>query len=103
MAFIRAVLGAIFALIVLAFVILNRQDVALTWAPLFNPVSVPLYAVILGTCVFGFFWGALAVYVSHAKTRREHRAQRKEIRRLEHERQEYMKPQIPGLPDARKY
>jgi uncharacterized integral membrane protein len=98
MAFVRAFLGIAAALVLVSFAILNREPVALVWAPFVEPLSIPLYAAILASALFGFFWGALAVFVSHARVRHERRVQRKEIRRLEKEVHELAKPQIPGLP-----
>lgn len=98
MVFLRAFLGIAAALALISFAVLNREPVALIWAPLMPPFSLPLYAAILGAALFGFFWGALAVFLSHSRIRRERRAQRKEIRRLEKEVQELLKTEIPGLP-----
>ncbi|MCD8496917.1 MAG: LapA family protein [Alphaproteobacteria bacterium] len=97
MVFLRAILGITAALVLVTFAVLNRAPVALIWAPFQPPYTVPLYAAILGSALFGFFWGALAVFLSHSRIRRERRAQKKELRRLEKELQTLMKPQIPGL------
>lgn len=98
MVFLRAFLGIAAALVLVSFAVLNREPIALIWAPLMPPLSIPLYAAILGSALFGFFWGALAVFLSHSRIRRERRVQKKEIRRLEKDVQELMKTEIPGLP-----
>lgn len=97
MILIRAILGMVFALALIALAVLNREPVALIWAPFFDPVTFPLYAVILSAVLFGFFWGGLAVFLSHTKIRSERRAQKKELRRLEKELQALQKTEIPGF------
>ncbi|MCD8562830.1 MAG: LapA family protein [Alphaproteobacteria bacterium] len=99
MVFLRAFLGVVAALLLVSFAVLNREPVALIWAPFTEALPVPLYAAILGSALFGFFWGALAVFFSHSKIRHERRAQKKEIRRLQKEVQELIKTEIPALPD----
>lgn len=94
--FIKSLLGGVIALVFIVFTVMNQQPVALLWMPMMDPLTLPLYAPILGGALFGFFWGALAVFFSHSRIRRERRAQAKELRRLEKERQELMKTQIPG-------
>lgn len=103
MVFLRALLGTIAALLLIGFTVLNRDPVALVWAPFVAPLTLPLSLALLGAALFGFFWGALAVFFSHSKTRRAAREQKKEIRRLQKEVQELIKTEIPGLPDYQQF
>lgn len=96
---IRGLLGACLALVLIALAVLNREPVALIWWPLAEPSTFPLYAVILITALFGFFWGALTVFLSHHHIRAERRSQKKELRRLQQELQTLRKTEIPGFMD----
>ena len=62
------------ALLVILFALMNRQDVSLSLWPLPWDIAAPLFLFTLGAVVFGFFFGALATWLSGGTTRQKLRA-----------------------------
>jgi len=85
MGFIRAIIGSLIVIVTVGFSILNRQDVSVMWSPIHEALSLPLFAVSLGTGALGFLLGALVMWFNGGHIRREKRRQRKEIKSLEKE------------------
>lgn len=85
MGFLRAIIGFATAVFLTAFAVMNRQDVSIVWSPLNEPLTMPLYMIVLGLGAFGFILGALSVWVADGKLRRTGRRQRKAIKKLEKE------------------
>lgn len=83
MAPIRSLISIIFALLLVLFIILNRQEAPIVYNPFDETITVPVYLIILGGVIFGFFWGALSVFFSHHKIRKERSQLKKKARELE--------------------
>jgi len=83
MAFIRSILGFIIAAILAALAIFNRDIIDFTFSPAHPPISIPLYAVLLGGLLIGFILGAILAWISEGKHRREKRAIKKQLKALE--------------------
>ena len=96
MALLRWIAGFVIASALIAFALLNRQDITLTFSPLHPPVDIPLYAIIFCAVFTGFLIGAGTVWFGAAPLRRERRRQRKQIRALE----ETLKDTAAIKPDA---
>ena len=73
------------AVVLAAFAVSNREPVALGLWPLPWLLQAPFYLTVLGALPFGFFAGALAVWVAGARRRRELRRLRRRVAALEHE------------------
>ena len=69
MRFLAALPGFVLILALVALCLLNRDAVSFSYFPLRDPIDVPLYIPILGAMLFGFFLGALMVWI-HTLTRR---------------------------------
>jgi uncharacterized integral membrane protein len=90
---------ALVALVLIFFAIANRQTVSLGFWPLPAAVELPLYLVVLGTLVIGFFAGQFVTWVGGWRWRREARRSRERIatleRELEAERVQRAEPRVP--------
>lgn len=100
MRFFKHLLGIVFGFSLIVFCLFNRELVAVTFSPIHDSYALPLYAVILGSAVFGFFWGALAVFFSHHGIRQDRHRQKRRIRALEKEMQSMKPPQITRLHES---
>ncbi|MCB1720971.1 MAG: LapA family protein [Alphaproteobacteria bacterium] len=85
MGFIRAIFGFIIAIALVAFAVSNRQNIALNYSPVHDPLEIPLYLLTLLFMALGFIFGALIMWLNTAPTRRRSRQQRKTIKALEKE------------------
>ena len=85
MSFLRNILGTLLALLLLAFALQNRSTVPITYSPIDEAITVPLYAVVLSVFIFGFLLGGFMVWVNTAPERRTSRHQRKAFKALEKE------------------
>ena len=85
MALLRSIIGITLAILIAGFAILNAQDIAINWSPFHDPYSIPLYTVILGCLILGFFMGGTSVWLNHGKVRKSRRQQKKEIKTLQKE------------------
>lgn len=93
------ILGALFALLLVAFAVFNRQNVAFVYSPFHDPLELPLYLIALGLMGIGFIAGGAAVWLNMAGLRRARRQQRKTIKALEKELETAnTAPQSPSLP-----
>jgi lipopolysaccharide assembly protein A len=76
---------ALVALVLVLFAVSNRESVSVGLWPLPALVELPLYLVVLGTLLVGFFAGELAAWVRNWRWRREARRSRDRISLLERE------------------
>jgi len=83
MALIRSAIALVIALALAGLIALNRSDINLIFSPLHDPISLPLYAVILMALAGGLAIGALLVWFIQGKHRRTMRKQKKQIKSLE--------------------
>ncbi len=87
MGVLRGILAVCVTIVIGLFAAFNRQSVDLYWNPLNldDVLSVPVYAVGLVGILFGFFVGAIMVWLNMSSLRRQKRKQKKEIKTLEKE------------------
>lgn len=85
MSLIRGIAGFILAALLTAFAIFNRQNVEVSFSPVHEPLSLPLYLVVLGMFAGGFLIGGFIVWVNAGSTRKLTRKQRKQLKALEKE------------------
>jgi lipopolysaccharide assembly protein A len=76
---------ALVAVVLILFAVSNRQSVSVGLWPLPALVELPLYLVVLGTLLVGFFAGELVGWVRNWRWRREARRSRDRISLLERE------------------
>ncbi|HTW53751.1 MAG TPA: lipopolysaccharide assembly protein LapA domain-containing protein [Stellaceae bacterium] len=76
---------ALVALVLILFAVSNREAVAIELWPLPDRAELPLYLVVLGTLVIGFFAGQFVTWVGGWRWRREARRSRERIAMLERE------------------
>jgi putative membrane protein len=76
---------ALVALALIFFAIANRQTVSLGFWPLPSALELPLYLVVLGALVIGFFAGQFVTWIGGWRWRREARRSRERIAMLERE------------------
>ncbi len=81
----RWLLGLSFTLIIATFAALNREYVSVIVNPLAEPLTLPLYAVIMLSFVIGFIFGGCIVWLNASAARVAKRKQAKEVKRLEKE------------------
>lgn len=71
--------------LLVAFAVANREFVAVDLWPFDLALPLPVFVLVLGSLVIGFFIGAGVAWLSIAKYRRRVRAARKEVTRLKRE------------------
>ena len=90
---------AVIALVLILFAVSNRESVSVGLWPLPDHVDLPLYLLVLGTLIVGFFLGEVVAWVSGWRWRREARRSRERIamleRELEAERAQRNEPRVP--------
>jgi uncharacterized integral membrane protein len=92
---------ALVALVLILFAVSNRESVSVELWPLPALVEVPLYLVVLGTLLVGFFAGELVAWVRNWRWRREARRSRDRIAVLERELDAARAPRaVSGIPVA---
>lgn len=99
MKFLWWIVLALVALVLILFAVTNREAVSVGLWPLPSALDLPLYLVVLGTLVIGFFTGQLVTWVGGWRWRREARRSRERIamleRELEAERMQRAEPRVP--------
>jgi lipopolysaccharide assembly protein A len=85
MKFLWWVVLALVALVLILFAVSNRESVSVGLWPLPALVELPLYLVVLGTLLVGFFAGELVAWGRNWRWRREARRSRDRIAVLERE------------------
>jgi putative membrane protein len=92
---------ALIALVLILFAVSNRENVSVELWPLPALVELPLYLVVLGTLLVGFFAGELVAWVRNWRWRREARRSCDRIAVLERELDAARAPRaISGVPVA---
>jgi uncharacterized integral membrane protein len=91
--YLRWILLALVALILVVFAISNREMVTLTLWPLPAQLNASLYLVVLLTLLVGFLLGELVAWVNARRWRREARQRARRIEELEHEQALRSEPQ----------
>jgi uncharacterized integral membrane protein len=76
---------ALVALVLILFAVSNRESVSVELWPLPALIELPLYLVVLGTLLVGFFAGELVAWVRNWRWRRDARRSRDRIAVLERE------------------
>ncbi|HXC28913.1 MAG TPA: lipopolysaccharide assembly protein LapA domain-containing protein [Stellaceae bacterium] len=76
---------ALVALVLILFAVSNREAVLVELWPLPLKLELPLYLVVLGMLVIGFFAGQFVTWIGGWRWRREARRSRERIARLERE------------------
>jgi lipopolysaccharide assembly protein A len=90
---------AVVALVLILFAVSNRESVSVGLWPLPDFVELPLYLLVLGTLIIGFFFGELVAWASGWRWRREARRSRERIALLERELDaERARPVVARLP-----
>ena len=97
MKFLWWIVLALVALVLVLFAVSNREAVSVALWPLPSVLQLPLYLVVLGTLVLGFFAGQLVSWVNGWRWRREARRSRERIAMLERELQAERAP-VAALP-----
>lgn len=82
---IRWICGFAFIVLFAGFAAMNRQSVDFYFTPLHDPLQWPLYLLVLGFTALGFMLGAITVWLSDFRLRRDKRLQKKQIKTLERE------------------
>tara|TARA_R110002072_G_scaffold77949_2_gene181202 strand:- start:44 stop:379 length:336 start_codon:yes stop_codon:yes gene_type:complete len=85
MAILRWVIGLLITIAISAFAVMNDEMVLITFSPVHEPISLPVYLIVLGFMAFGFIFGSIVTWLNGAKLRKTRRKQKKEIRILEKE------------------
>lgn len=85
MKFLWWIVLALVALVLILFAVSNRETVSVELWPLPSVLELPLYLVVLGTLVIGFFVGQFVTWVGGWRWRREARRSRERIALLERE------------------
>lgn len=85
MSFIRWILSLIIAVAAVLFALGNRDDIPLTWSPLHEPATLPVFVPVLIALLGGFIAGGFVVWANAAPIRADRRRQRKQIAKLEEE------------------
>ena len=85
MALIKSIITFILTLLIAGFCILNAQDIQITYSPVHNAITIPLYAMILGALLLGFCIGAATLWMNSGTLRKSKREQKKKIKTLEKE------------------
>jgi len=99
MKFFRWVVLALVAFVLILFAVSNRESVSVELWPLPALVELPLYLVVLGTLLVGFFAGELIAWGRNWRWRREARWSRDRIAVLERELDAARAPRaVSGVP-----
>ena len=85
MSFIRSLFTFLVLLAIAGFCILNAQSIEVSWSPIHDNITLPLYAIILGATLIGFILGAGTMWMNSGHVRKEKRQQKKQIKTLEKE------------------
>lgn len=85
MALIRSLIGLTIAAFAIGFAIANRQDVSVIYSPIHDPLTLPLYLIVLSLTAIGFILGGAFVWLSMGSLRQTKRQQKKLIKSLEKE------------------
>lgn len=72
-------------ILIVAFVVLNRQDTTLYFSPLMDPITLPLWIMGLSFFAIGFIVGAILLWLNSWPIRKELKQSKKDFQTLEKE------------------
>jgi len=98
MSFLRGVIAAIAAIVIIGFAIANRESVTVGFDPLPFAVGVPLYAVVLVALALGIVIGGTVTWLRGHRWRRLARELGDRVTRLERERRRLEEKAGDGHP-----
>jgi uncharacterized integral membrane protein len=87
-------------LVIVVFAVANRQFVPLDLWPFEIALKAPLFVLVLGSVLVGFFAGALVMWLSGRRQRRQARAARNQVAKLEREVQRQGQNRAEAKPDS---
>lgn len=98
----RGILTLTVTIVITVVASLNLQNVDVFWNPIDTEhvLSVPLFAIILGSTLFGFIVGALMVWLNMSPLRKQKRSQKKEIKVLKKEVSQLKDDKFTAQPPA---
>lgn len=85
MSFLKWVIGLPLVVLTIAFAVANDARVSFAWSPLHDPLSWPLYALVLAALVIGFILGSLMTWAAGHPVRRDRREYRRLNKKLQGE------------------
>lgn len=83
MKLLRSFISLFIAALAILFALGNRGAVSVTYSPVHDPVTMPVFVLALSGVVIGFIVGGIIVWLNEASIRADRRKQRKIIRVLE--------------------
>lgn len=83
MKLVRSFISLVVAALAILFALGNRNAVSVTYSPIHDPVTMPVFVLALSAVVIGFVAGGIIVWLNEASIRADRRQQRKIIRVLE--------------------
>lgn len=96
----RWIIGGVVTIVLAVLAVLNRAHTDFFWSPIHDPVSLPIYIIILFAAAGGFVFGTIITWMYMAPLRKLKRAQKQEIKTLEREvdklNKSAMMPQAPA-------
>ena len=82
MKILRWIIGLTSAVLIAAFVSINRETVTITWLPFAAPMDLPFYIPALACLGFGFLLGIITLSLHSQPFRSLNKKQKKEIQKL---------------------
>lgn len=83
MGLLRWIPGFFLATLAVLFAVNNREAVIVHWSPMHDPLTLPLYIVVLGLTAIGFITGGLITWLNMLPLRFELRKEKKRAREFE--------------------
>jgi O-antigen/teichoic acid export membrane protein len=105
-AFFRALISLCITIAAILFALGNQQKVLLSWSPVNDPITLPVFAIGLGGAFIGLIAGALLIWLQSLRLRMQLHRERHHIKTLEKEletlRSQTAIPRVsvPVLPQA---
>jgi uncharacterized integral membrane protein len=87
-------------LVIIVFAVANRHFVPLDLWPFEVAVETPVFVLVLGSMLIGFLTGALVMWLSGRKQRRQARAARGQVAKLEREVQRHSQDRAAARPGS---
>ncbi len=100
-AFFRALISLCITIAAIVFALANQQKVLLSWSPVNDPISLPVFAVGLGGAFIGLIAGALLMWLQSFRLHMKLHHERQQIKTLEKELDAARNPitqSIPAVP-----
>lgn len=89
-------------LVIIVFAVANRHFVPLDLWPFEVAVEAPVFVLVLGSMLIGFLAGALVMWLSGGKQRRQARAARGQVAKLERQVQRQSQERAAAGPDSQR-